>query len=102
MIIVVVGVYALLPKYEIDEYNELIDKINIEIELGNAAIEKYDREIESSTEIWEGISWSTENTYILQTNLNVMKNVDKNLNNNTESLNAANQHLAKLLVIIKK
>jgi predicted nucleic acid-binding Zn ribbon protein len=102
LIIVVVGVYALLPKYEIDEYNELIDKINIEIELGNAAIEKYDREIESSTEIWEGISWSTENTYILQTNLNVMKNVDKNLNNNTESLNAANQHFSKAISYYKE
>ncbi len=102
VLIIVVGAYVLMPKYEIDEYNELVDKINNEINLGNAAIENYDVELENSTEKWESLSWNTDNTYILQTNLNVMKNVDKNLNNNTELLNAANQNFSKAISYYKE
>lgn len=96
IITIVVGIagayFLLMPHYEWDKYNELIDKANFEIDEGNKILEEYNNKLDYWNSRWDTIQWETSSSYVQENNLKTMIEYDKAIDNLNQLLIEINRH----------
>ena len=103
IITILVGIagayFLLMPHYEWDKYNELIDKGNFEIYEGNRIREEYTDKLDEWNNKWDKIYWQTGSSYVQENNLKILRDYDNAIDNLNPLLVESSRHYGNAEII---
>jgi len=106
IITIVVGIagayFLLMPHYEWDKYNELIDKGNFEIDEGNRIREEYIDKLDEWNNKWDKIYWETGSAYVQENNLKILNDYDNAIDNLNPLLVESSRHYGNAEIYYKE
>ena len=106
IITILVGIagayFLLMPHYEWDKYNELIDKGNFEIYEGNRIREEYTDKLDEWNNKWDKIYWQTGSSYVQENNLKILRDYDNAIDNLNPLLVESSRHYGNAEIYIKE